>query len=460
MRQTLSIIAALFCLIGCTKQDPQNAAQAPQEKANYAELYQKEIEHASELAKSPDRQLEGLVQLALLYHANGEQSEAIKCYEELCDRDAKDPRWPYLLANLIGGYGQLEKAVSLLEKAAELAPDTLAVHLRLGETYLKSGQYEKAEQAYKTALGIAPDNTYALLGLARCDIKKEQWTAAQERLERSVYIDPTFYGGWTLLITVLEHTKQEQLAAMARTKLVGRYMDFPDPWLAEVFDNSFDPYRLSVLAATTRDPNESIKRLKRAIELDPYSSTYLRQLGNLLQKQGKIEEAQTQFENAVALDPTDSESWAALIHLLMNAQNYQAMVAAIEEGLSQCPESGYLHFANAKRFAMIGLYPKAIEEFEEAKRIQPSEARSYVQLSIMHLMIGNLQAAKKEALQARTVEPTNPDPIVMLAKVALAGGKRTETREWIKTLRSMPNYSPEDLRILTSEFEKTFRQKL
>lgn len=452
----VACLAILFGLAGCSP----NATESQDAIPAHLARYQAELEKARESSSDPTTEKAGLETLAKLLHSNGSQTEAMKAYRRLIVIDPTNPRWPHSLAYLLAGYGKLDEAIPFQESAAKLALSEVAPKLRLAEMLIKRNQPEDATALYQQVLELDPDNKYALLGLARCELERGDIQSAQDKLERSVEIDPQFTGGWALLSTVFEKRGLHESAKEARIKSFGRYVDFPDPWLGDLWEFCYDPYQLSVAAAVTTDSAESRKLLERAIELAPSSSSYHRQLGNLLQKQGDLASSQAQYEKAVEADRYDSESWAALVNVLMNRQDYKRLSATLEEALALCPESAYLHYANGRRFAMIGLYDNAVQEFSEAKRIQPHEGRSYVQLAMIHLMKGDIEKAKSEVEVARKKEPSNPDIYVLLAKTSIMAGNRIEAKKWYQALAEIPNHSKEDLQILRQDYEHAFRQKL
>jgi tetratricopeptide (TPR) repeat protein len=126
-----------------------------------------------------------LGELSRLYHANGFSREAALAYEGLLRFDARNPRWPHLLAHILAGTGQLARAAPLWRKVTELAPDYVPARLRLGEALLKTNEPALAAETYAAALRLVPDDPYALFGLARCELQQERWTAARERLQQA-----------------------------------------------------------------------------------------------------------------------------------------------------------------------------------------------------------------------------------------------------------------------------------
>ncbi len=451
----LLALLSLVTLVSCGDADRADSAS----KSSYQRLFESEIENAARLAKAPETSIEGLSKLARLYHANGQLSEAIRYYEQLGELEPDNPRWPHALASILAGYGRLGEAMPLQLKAVRLAPDEPAPSLRFAEMYLKLNQVDEAETIYQNLLATKPEEVYALLGLARCDLSKDQLDSARQRLEQAVSIDANFIGGWALLSTVLEKLGQKELWEIARVKSFGRYVDFPDPWLNDLWMDCYDPYQLSVAAAVTTDKEQSKRLLEKALSLEPASSSYHRQLGNLLLGEGDAKNAKAEFEKAVEADSKDAEAWSSLVHILMEEKDFKTLSSTLEEALSLCPGSAYLHFINGRRYAMMGLYGQAKSELEEAKRIQPHEGRSYVHLAMIYLMEGKIGEARREAQTALKREPSNPEIYVILAKTSIMLGKQKDAKALIEKLSAIPTHSKADLEMLTQEYYQAFRGK-
>jgi tetratricopeptide (TPR) repeat protein len=176
----------------------------------------------------PDR-IAALDELSRLYHVNGFYPEASQCYQALLRVDPANPHWPYRLATIVAGYGQLDDALPLWRRAAKLAPDYLPARLRLADTLLKTNQNAEAAKVYAAVLEREARNPYALLGLARIDVDAGRWDAARERLE--VVVQQSNYGiGYDLLPTVYEHLGGPKPSARA-TRHRGHFPTCPTPGL-------------------------------------------------------------------------------------------------------------------------------------------------------------------------------------------------------------------------------------
>ncbi|HYD84445.1 MAG TPA: tetratricopeptide repeat protein, partial [Opitutus sp.] len=326
------------------------------------------LQEAEESARGFGNATAGVAELSRLYHANGFLLEASQCYNGLRELESSNARWPHLLASIVAGYGRLDEAKPLLETALRLAPDYIPARLRLAEALLKSNDLIGAAAAYADVLRREPGNPYAELGLARCSIENGDWTGARERLQKAVTGRPDTFGGWALLVAIHEHFGDREALAAARPRAAaaGRFREMPDPWLDELTEDCYDPYRLSVAAALTTDSARARRWIERAIELSPDTGSYHRQLAILLQRTRDYPAARRHFERAAALNPADSDAWAHLVGLLKDMRNPAAADQALANGLAHCPESPALRHLNGQRLRLLGHFDAARAELELA----------------------------------------------------------------------------------------------
>src|SRR4029077_14070527 len=99
-----------------------------------------------------------LADFSQLCHANGLLPEAIQGYRALLVVDPATARWPHLLAEILTGFGRMDEALPLLQKAAELAPTQPVLWQRLGEARLKNNQLVEAGAAFAEVLRLSPGN--------------------------------------------------------------------------------------------------------------------------------------------------------------------------------------------------------------------------------------------------------------------------------------------------------------
>ena len=424
-----------------------------------AELTQRVETCEQRVRAGPDR-LAALDELSRLYHVNGFFPEASQCYQALLQVDAANPHWPYRLATIVAGYGQLDDALPLWRRAAKLAPDYLPARLRLADTLLKANQNAEAARVYAAVLEREPRNPYALLGLARIDVDAGRWDAARERLE--VVVQESNYGiGYDLLPTVYEHlgeaTRAE--AMRARNKASGAFSDVPDPWIDELIYDCYDTYRISAAAGTADhagDTRAAIRILDRALTLAPNQAVFQFQMAGLHLRLREYADARRCFERCTVLAPDFSDGWAQLTALLLKLGDRTAAARALAAGLANCPNSPGLHLQRAHQLSEDGRLLAAIEEYRETIRLRPQEAEAYVDLAIVYIQLDRTDEGIAAMHNALKVEPEHPGALSTLAFNAINNGDEAGAREWLRHIRLQPRVAPEIRDMLVKAFQDKF----
>ena len=384
----------------------------------------------------------GLAELSALYHANGYLNEATLCYEGLEQLEPAEPRWLHRHAAILAGYGEIEPALALWHKTAQLAPDYIPIRLRIGDCEFKSNRLDAATAAYEEVLRRSPSDPYALLGLARIDFEAQRWEKARERLE-TVVKQTNYLLGYDLIVSVYERLGLRDLAAAIRgsAKASGAYRDPPDPWLDELIDVCLDPYRLSLTAGVLARNGESAKGvelLRRAVEIAPDDVSSHFQLGNLYVELRDTNAGREQLERCTTLAPTFSDGWARLSALLSQTGDQAGAERALEAGLRNCPQSPGLHLMLARNLRKAQQTGEAINEFLISIRLRPNEPDAYIELGDVYIEQGRVDEGMEQMRAALETDPANPVALSVMAFNAISTGNNPEARKWLERVADQP----------------------
>lgn len=421
---------------------------------------QDEITDAEERAGSYLGSTKGLIALSRLFHANGFYDEAMQCYAGLQQMQPGEARWRHLQASVLAGLGRLDEALPFESAAVDLAPEYIAARLRLGDIRLKTNRTDLAIDAYNEVLRRSPGNPYALLGLAKCQIALGNWNKARDNLREGVKLHPDFIGGLSLMATVAEHFGDLGEANELRERIGRReFSDLPDPWLDDLLNDCYDPYRLSVVSVVVGMAGESARArqlLERASTLAPQNNSYHRQLAVLLSDSGDLISARRQFEQAVALSPTDADSWLLLYQLLGRIGDTAAAEKTLAGGLANCPDSASLHMERARLWKSAGRPAEAVAEFQEAYRLNPSEAQPMVELASVFFAINQGDAALSALHEALRKQPEHPMALATLAFYYISAGDEANASKWWSHVRRQPRTPPQTVDALKQAFRQHF----
>lgn len=432
----------------------------PERLSGAAEL-QSRVNEAEARARSLWRPVEGLADLARLYHANGFIAQADDCAAALMQLDPANALWPYLRAHTAGGYGELEAALPLLQRVIELAPDYAPARVRLGDALLKRNEVARAAAVFREALSRDAANGYASIGLARAEIAAGDVGAGRDRLLQLVAAQPNFAPAWSLLISVEEQLEDAAAAEThhLRAGAAGRSREMADPWIDALMEYCYDAYRLAVAAAAADPANGQARArhlLERAVSIAPSDDLPHRLLGNLLSDLGELSSSRIFLERAAAIAPKEPDNWSYLVRVLKAMGDVAAASRAVDTGLQHCPDSAVLHLERGRRYAASGRFEQAMSDFEESRRLRPEESSAYIEIAQTHFRLDRLEDGVAELRRAHAVEPNHPIAVVLLARYAINTGDEHGAVEWIQRARAQPKVSAQDLARVAAEFQAEF----
>lgn len=384
----------------------------------------------------------GLAQLSRLYHANGFLEEAVACYTILERLQPSEPRWFHRHAAILAGYGDIEPAMKLWQRVLALAPDYLPARLRVGDSELKSEHIAAATAAYQDVLQRSAANPYALLGLARIDIEAKRWDAAREKLE-SVSRQTDYQIGTDLLVMVYRQLGHPELAReiLGSAKASGIYRDPPDPWLDELIDDCYDPYRMSLTAGVlsrSGHADQAVQLLQRAVGIAPDDVSTRFQLAMLYVQLKNLDAGRQELQQCTEIAPDFSDGWAQLSGVLAQTGDSSGSARILAEGLSHCPQSPGLHLMLARRLEQAGRPGEAINEYLTSIHYRPNEPDAYVELGNTLIKLGRTDEGLQQMRTALETDPAYPAALSVMAFASIAAKNQTEAHRWMQRVADQP----------------------
>lgn len=207
----------------------------------------------------------------------------------------------------------LERAVSLFERAIELAPDFASAYAGLADTYAVIGywQYQspgetfpKAERAAREALALEPGMSEALATLAYVNLYYDwDWKTAESLFKEAIAANPQYavaHQWYANLLVVLGRTREaeEQIKISMGLDPLSMIARVVQPWIL-YYGGEYERALELVNDTIALDPNFSIA---------PYFK------GWILQQIGNLEDAIAALEASVELSDGSAIALAALAH--------------------------------------------------------------------------------------------------------------------------------------------------
>jgi tetratricopeptide (TPR) repeat protein len=406
-----------------------------------AELAQR-ISAADTRARSRTRALEGVAELAKLYHANGFLVEAEACWRLLCAEQPRNGKWRYYLADLRRTAGDETSVAELLEEAAGLAPDYAASWLKLADLEFKTGKHDAAEVHYRRRLELLPSDPYARLGLARIAMQRANHAEARRLIEEIIRETPGFPTAHNLYAELLAAEGRADEAFRQRNlgREAGRFREADDPWLQELNDWCLDPRRLVLLgtmAYQARTGDNGLSLLERAARLAPHDTDTLETLGTLHLQLSEPAKAQVVFEDALRLPGSKSRRVMLIVKLtdaLRMQQRQEEALQIVREELERAPAAYELHNQLGAVLADMGQVAVSVEAYRKAVDLAPNDTDSNFNLGAGLLALGKQEEGVVHLKRSLTMQPTYPRALIFLGRLALEAGRMEEAYGYLKPL--------------------------
>lgn len=314
----------------------------------------------------------------------GKTAEAIAQLNRHLSSNPNDAQALLLLARVLASQGSIDKAIPLLVKITEIAPDCGEAHFGIAELERTRGNSDAARFSYEKAIRYLPSDPIPPYNLAtllhQTGFNKEGRLAYEEALQRN----PKF---------------AEAIINLGN-------MDFHE----KKFDSAEARYKLAL------EINGSLPQIHHC-------------LGLVAERRGEVDLAENFFRKAIALHPRHPsmcETYNSLGNILFQKQRYQEALAAFQESLQL--HGGDYPLATDNLIASLMLlrrFPEILVIAAQAMRNRPNDPNLLVERLFASLNLcewENLEADVK-ALNALPSEIL-PDKVGPFHSIAFPGLSR------------------------------------
>jgi len=223
----------------------------------------------------------------------GNPSRAIELFNEVIGRRPTMGLTYSQLSFVYHEVGQMEKAIQTLEKGLALnLNNRLELMSKLGIYLQETGQFKRSIDILQAVLEEDPDHAEALNYLGISYWRSGQYDKAIPTFEKLIVLDSGYSSAYNNLGSVYLSQKRYELAAEHFVKAL-KY----DARLAGPYNG------LGVVYANKADNSAAIENWKKAVELDNQQYDALYNLGILLTKMDRFEEAVDYLERFIQTAP-------------------------------------------------------------------------------------------------------------------------------------------------------------
>jgi len=366
------------------------------ESLGYASPFSEKAQRSIDPKDGIDLLNEVLSVKKLLDEGKAEEAEGKLLDLQESDQGIRLPPFYDNLCNMYRERGEIDKAISVLEKAVKMFPDKKRFQVNLALFYLEAGKIHEAETLSLSLIEEYPDIAQAYSLLALINKGKGEIDKAVAFYERAKEIEPSN------VMLQLNHAEAEleRGNSLKAVEIVDLLMQ--NEVLMNEKESAKVRIRMGVLLARGGEYDRAIEVFLKIIENKNANTDVWTHIGLSYYNKGDLQKAQESYNRALEMDEKNAlalSSLGTLCLALFRAEKrrefHSRAIDFYEKAIDVDPHiaSAYNGLAVAYRFEnknqmAVSLWKKAIE-------VKPDFTNAYINLGITLITMGR----KKEALE-------------------------------------------------------------
>ena len=130
--------------------------------------------------------------------------------------------------------------------------------------------------------------------------------------------------------------------------------------------------------------------------------------GNAAYADGDYDRALELYREAVSRNPQDAESWSNLGQVLVRRNRVEEAIAAFQRAIALNARRWAYHFNLARAHGVAGRWPQAVEEYRVAQQLYPEDYVVAFNLGLALRKSGDEAAALEQFKKASSLDPQEP----------------------------------------------------
>lgn len=320
------------------------------------------------------------------YGATGRLLMAAEMYEaaepflmNAMSLEPQEARWPYYLAHISRIKNDLENALRLLERTAELVPDYEAVAVWRGFVYLDVDRLADAEAQFSKGYRLNSQSAAVLFGRGRVALMRRDYTRAAEHFEAALRLDPDA-GVVRYPLATAYRAMGENAKADAQLRLwKDQDVSLRDPFMDEVGEilESSLAYELRGDRELRREQwSTAVLYYRRSAELAPGNAERHHKLGTAMLAAGDMAGAASQFLRALQLAPTLAKPHLSLGVISRIRGQQEEALKHFREAIKGDPSDLEAQLLLADALRIQGSVNEALSHYETALEMDPRVPRA------------------------------------------------------------------------------------
>lgn len=397
----LVAILALAFGVPALRAQTSSLPELPQvELTDFPSAVREQVQEAYAAARAHPKDADANGKLGMLLDLYERHESAAVCYQRAHLLEPGSFRWLYYLGSLQAAQGKRGEAAVTLRSALRLNPDYLPARLKLAETLLATGKLEESGNIYAALVKRHPDSAEAQYGLGRIHAARGDLVSAVASYRKACEFFPPYGAAHYALalayrkLKETEKSRQHMRRYEENKNLVPPLDDPLGDAMRELDLGAASHLRRGVALEQVGRLEDSVAAHEKALQLDPKLVTAHVNLIALYGRLGRPEKAEEHYRAAVSLNPNQF----ANIHyyygvLLLGQGKYQEAEQAFRQALQVNPFYAEAHNNLGALLERQGRLEEALREFRKASENRPD-------FRLAHFHIGRILANQKKYNEA------------------------------------------------------------
>jgi tetratricopeptide (TPR) repeat protein len=344
---------------------------------------------AAPLAVAHSEDPKALIEGALADHKAGRFAEAIAGYQRFLELQPRSVEIRSNLGAALAHEGRYQEAIDQYRQALTLDPTRTAVRLNLALALYKAWEIAEAAQELEKVVAGQPDNKNARLLLADCYLRMGQFKKVVEAL------------------AVLEPTAADDhaVAYLMGMALILDEQPARGQVLIDLILRAGDSAQARLLMGVTRlmglEPAAARDDFARAVELDPKLPSAHASLGQALMQLGDTDSAAQQFQKELEGNPNDYDANLYLGVILRQGQRYAEAMSRFRRALSVRPASSTARYQVGSLHLVMGDIEDARKVLETVVAEEPKFVEAHVSLATVYYRLKRREDGDRERAIAK-----------------------------------------------------------
>lgn len=307
----------------------------------------------------------------------------------------------------------VERAIQVVLRAAEMAPDLPQIHAALGRAREKAGDPAAAAEAYDRALRLDPAYRYARRRMLRLALETRDFARARRDAERLVADGPEEPEHHFLAALVADREGRDEDARRLYQKAIDVAKgDYPEAYL-----------NVGNLEKAAGNRKAARAAYEKAIALRPrYTAAHV-QLARLLEDAGDVAEAEEAFREAVRIDPRYAPGWLALGQFRSRQGRTAQAIDDLKRAVVIRPRYDAAELSLGVAYRRAGHFEEAVATYRKLLERSPRYVSAWYNLGLSLQAAARTAEAREAFARAASLDEGHVQARVALAGLDLAAGQ-------------------------------------